>query len=71
MISVIEATLDDPRPVTSQQQFLARGEAVAAMKAEASSTSSAWTCSRRSRIRSRSRSSSMRPSPSTAPRRRG
>jgi Domain of unknown function (DUF3516) len=31
---VIEATLDDPRPVTSQQQFLARGEAVAAMKAE-------------------------------------
>jgi Domain of unknown function (DUF3516)/DEAD/DEAH box helicase/Helicase conserved C-terminal domain len=34
MISVIEATLDDPRPVTSQQQFLARGEAVAAMKAE-------------------------------------
>jgi superfamily II RNA helicase len=34
MVSVIEATLDDPRPVTSQQQFLARGEAVAAMKAE-------------------------------------
>jgi superfamily II RNA helicase len=34
MISIIEATLDDPRPVTSQQQFLARGEAVAAMKAE-------------------------------------
>ena len=34
MISVIESTLDDPRPVTSQQQFLARGEAVAAMKAE-------------------------------------
>jgi superfamily II RNA helicase len=34
MISVIEATLDDPRPVTSQQQFLARGEAVAAMKAD-------------------------------------
>jgi superfamily II RNA helicase len=34
LISVIEATLDDPRPVTSQQQFLARGEAVAAMKAE-------------------------------------
>ncbi|MCU1508314.1 MAG: hypothetical protein JWQ12_579 [Glaciihabitans sp.] len=34
MISVLEATLDDPRPVTSQQQFLARGEAVAAMKAE-------------------------------------
>jgi superfamily II RNA helicase len=34
MISVIEATLDDPRPVISQQQFQARGEAVAAMKAE-------------------------------------
>jgi superfamily II RNA helicase len=34
LISVIEATLEDPRPVTSQQQFLARGEAVAAMKAE-------------------------------------
>jgi superfamily II RNA helicase len=34
MISVLEATLDDPRPVISQQQFLARGEAVAAMKAE-------------------------------------
>lgn len=34
MISVLEATLDDPRPVLSQQQFKARGEAVAAMKAE-------------------------------------
>ncbi|PRY70170.1 helicase-like protein [Glaciihabitans tibetensis] len=34
MISVVEATLDDPRPVISQQQFQARGEAVAAMKAE-------------------------------------
>ncbi len=34
MISVLEATLDDPRPVLSQQQFQARGEAVAAMKAE-------------------------------------
>ncbi len=33
-VSVIEATLDDPRPVLSQQQFRARGEAVAAMKAE-------------------------------------
>ena len=32
MLSVIEATLDDPRPVLSQQQFRARGEAVAAMK---------------------------------------
>jgi len=34
MISVLESTLDDPRPVISQQQFIARGEAVAAMKAE-------------------------------------
>lgn len=34
VISVIEATLDDPRPILAQQQFLARGEAVAAMKAE-------------------------------------
>lgn len=34
MISVLEATLDDPRPVLSQQQFKARGEAVAAMKAD-------------------------------------
>ncbi|WP_458040294.1 MULTISPECIES: DEAD/DEAH box helicase [Bacteria] len=32
VVSVIEATLDDPRPVLSQQQFMARGEAVAAMK---------------------------------------
>jgi hypothetical protein len=34
VMSVLEATLDDPRPVLSQQQFRARGEAVAAMKAE-------------------------------------
>ncbi|WP_150308954.1 DEAD/DEAH box helicase [Planctomonas psychrotolerans] len=34
MVSVLEATLDDPRPVLSAQQFLARGEAVAAMKSE-------------------------------------
>ena len=34
VLSVIEATLDDPRPVLSQQQFRARGEAVAAMKRE-------------------------------------
>ena len=27
MISVVEATLDDPRAVLSQQEFLARGEA--------------------------------------------
>ncbi len=34
MISVLEATLDDPRQILSQHQFKARGEAVAAMKAE-------------------------------------
>ena len=34
MISMLESTLDDPRPVISQQQFVARGEAVAAMKAD-------------------------------------
>ncbi|CAN5299799.1 DEAD/DEAH box helicase [soil metagenome] len=34
MISILEATLDDPRPILSQQQFQARGEAVAAMKSE-------------------------------------
>lgn len=34
VISVIESTLDNPRPVLAQQQFKARGEAVAAMKAE-------------------------------------
>lgn len=34
MISVLEATLDDPRPILSAQQFMARGEAVAAMKSE-------------------------------------
>ncbi len=34
VVSVVEATLDDPRPVLLQQQFVARGEAVAAMKAE-------------------------------------
>jgi superfamily II RNA helicase len=33
-LSVIEATLDNPRPVLSAQQFRARGEAVAAMKAD-------------------------------------
>jgi superfamily II RNA helicase len=32
VVSVIEATLDDPRPVLAQQQFKARGEAVVAMK---------------------------------------
>ncbi|HUN33222.1 MAG TPA: DUF3516 domain-containing protein [Trebonia sp.] len=34
VLSVIEATLDDPRQILSAQQFRARGEAVAAMKAE-------------------------------------
>ncbi|MPY77614.1 MAG: DUF3516 domain-containing protein [Actinophytocola sp.] len=34
VVSVIESTVDDPRPVLSQQQFLARGEAVSAMKAD-------------------------------------
>jgi superfamily II RNA helicase len=34
VVSVIEATLDDPRPVLSAQQFKERGEAVAEMKAE-------------------------------------
>ncbi|MHB1596612.1 MAG: DEAD/DEAH box helicase [Streptosporangiaceae bacterium] len=34
VLSVIEATLDNPRPVLSSQAFRARGEAVATMKAE-------------------------------------
>ncbi|MGN6794425.1 MAG: DEAD/DEAH box helicase [Streptosporangiaceae bacterium] len=34
VLSVIESTLDNPRPVLSAQQFRARGEAVAEMKAE-------------------------------------
>ncbi|HEY3687369.1 MAG TPA: DUF3516 domain-containing protein [Streptosporangiaceae bacterium] len=34
VVSVIEATLDDPYPVLSAQRFKARGEAVAAMKAD-------------------------------------
>ena len=34
VVSVIEATLEDPRQILSAQQFKARGEAVAAMKAE-------------------------------------
>ncbi|WP_336632376.1 MULTISPECIES: DEAD/DEAH box helicase [unclassified Microbacterium] len=32
VVSVIEATLDDPRAILAQQEFRARGEAVAAMK---------------------------------------
>jgi hypothetical protein len=34
VVSVIEATLEDPRPVISAQLFKARGEAVAQLKAE-------------------------------------
>jgi superfamily II RNA helicase len=34
MVSIVESTLDNPRAVLSQQEFLARGEAVGAMKAE-------------------------------------
>lgn len=34
VISVIEATLEDPRPVLSAQEHRARGEAISAMKAE-------------------------------------
>jgi superfamily II RNA helicase len=34
VLSVIESTLDDPRQVLAAQQFKARGEAVAAMKAD-------------------------------------
>ena len=34
VVSVIEATLENPRPIVSQQEFMARGEAVAAMKAD-------------------------------------
>ncbi|WP_088819258.1 DEAD/DEAH box helicase [Kytococcus aerolatus] len=34
LVSVIEAVLDDPRPVLVEQQFKARGEAVAEMKAD-------------------------------------
>jgi len=34
VLSIIESTLDDPRQVLSQQQFKARGEAVAQMKAD-------------------------------------
>ncbi|HEV7740935.1 MAG TPA: DUF3516 domain-containing protein [Pseudolysinimonas sp.] len=34
MISIIESTLDDPRQVLSQQQHIARGEAIGQMKAD-------------------------------------
>ncbi|TQJ30545.1 RNA helicase [Microbacterium sp. SLBN-146] len=34
VVSIIEATLDDPRAILSQQEYRARGEAVGAMKRE-------------------------------------
>nr|WP_246081436.1 DEAD/DEAH box helicase [Homoserinimonas aerilata] len=34
IVSILEATLENPRPVLSAQESMARGEAVAAMKAE-------------------------------------
>ncbi len=34
LVSVVEATLDDPRPVLAAQEYKARGEAVAEMKAD-------------------------------------
>ncbi|MGW9631553.1 DEAD/DEAH box helicase [Agromyces sp. NPDC055520] len=34
VVSVIESTLDDPRPILSQQQFKERGEAIGRMKQE-------------------------------------
>lgn len=34
VVSIVESTVDDPRPVLSQQQFKARGEAVAEMKTQ-------------------------------------
>ncbi|WEG09123.1 DUF3516 domain-containing protein [Microbacterium horticulturae] len=34
VVSIIEATLDDPRAILAQQEYKARGEAVAAMKAD-------------------------------------
>ncbi|RZQ62800.1 DEAD/DEAH box helicase [Amycolatopsis suaedae] len=34
VVSIVESTVDNPRPVLSAQQFKARGEAVQAMKAE-------------------------------------
>ncbi|SDY69384.1 Superfamily II RNA helicase [Amycolatopsis xylanica] len=34
VVSIVESIVDDPRPVLSQQQFKARGEAVQSMKAE-------------------------------------
>ncbi|MDV6012979.1 DUF3516 domain-containing protein [Haloechinothrix sp. LS1_15] len=34
VVSIIESTVDDPRPILAQQQFQARNEAIAEMKAE-------------------------------------
>ncbi|MEC3979480.1 DEAD/DEAH box helicase [Amycolatopsis sp. H20-H5] len=34
MVSIVESTVENPRPVLSQQQFKARGEAVQSMKAD-------------------------------------
>ena len=34
MISIVESTLDDPRAILGQQEFIARGEAIGAMKAQ-------------------------------------
>ncbi|SNR38143.1 Helicase conserved C-terminal domain-containing protein [Haloechinothrix alba] len=34
VVSLVESTVEDPRPVLSQQRFLARNEAIAEMKAE-------------------------------------
>ncbi|MFD8495205.1 DEAD/DEAH box helicase [Amycolatopsis sp. NPDC059657] len=34
VVSIVESIVDDPRPVLSQQQFKARGEAVQSMKAD-------------------------------------
>ncbi len=34
VVSVVEATIDDPRPIIAAQRFRARGEAVAEMKAD-------------------------------------
>ena len=45
VVSVVEATLEDPRAVCFAQQFKARGEAVAEMRRTVSSTTSGWSCS--------------------------
>jgi len=48
VVSLIEAALEGPRPVLYAQRHQARGEAIGAMKAEASSTPNAWNCWRTS-----------------------